>query len=289
MMAEIDTADAGLTWDVLTIRRPGLSRDLPPGKEALMWVANSSTLISGERDAVLVDTFLTIEQSQVLVDWIVASGKNLTAIYVTHGHGDHFFGLASLLERFPQARAVATPEVVAAMHEHLAPASIDGFWRRLFPGQIPDRLLVAESLVDGALELEGHQLVAVDSGRTDTAHSTCLHVPSVGLLVGGDAVYNGIHPYLGETDRQSRLEWIATLDKLDALKPLAVIAGHKIPENADDPRIIGETRQYIRDFNRLDEVTATARQLYDAMLELYPDRANPGSLWGAATIAKKQA
>jgi len=287
-MTELDTADTGLNWDVLTIRRPGLSRDLPAGKEALMWVANSSTLISGARDAVLVDTFLTIEQSQILLDWVVASGKNLTAIYITHGHGDHFFGLAPLLERFPHARAVATPEVVTAMHAHLAPASIDNFWRRLFPGQIPDRLLAADSLGDAGLELEGHKLVALDAGRTDTAQSTCLHVPSIGLLVGGDAVYNGIHPYLGETDRQSRLEWIATLDRLEALKPRAVIAGHKIPENADHPGIIGETRDYIRDFNRLDATTTTARQLYDAMLERYPDRVNPGSLWGAANIAKQQ-
>ena len=63
-MTAIETTDAGLSWDVLTIRRPGLTRDLPAGKEELMWVANSSTLIRGERDAVLVDTFLTIEQSQ---------------------------------------------------------------------------------------------------------------------------------------------------------------------------------------------------------------------------------
>ncbi len=123
------TADAGLHWDVLTIRRPGLSRELPAGKEELMWVANSSTLIYGERDAVLVDTFLTTEQSQTLLDWVSASGKNLTAIYITHGHGDHFFGLAPLLERFPQAKAIAMPEVVAAMHEHLSPASIENFWR----------------------------------------------------------------------------------------------------------------------------------------------------------------
>jgi glyoxylase-like metal-dependent hydrolase (beta-lactamase superfamily II) len=261
---------------------------LPAGKEELMWVANSSTLIHGERDAVLVDTFLTTEQSQTLVDWVVASGKNLTAVYITHGHGDHFFGLASLLERFPLAKAVATPEVVKAMQEHLAPASIENFWRRLFPGEIPDRLLAAEPLEDSGLELEGHKLVAIDTGRTDTARSTCLHVPSVGLIVGGDAVYNGIHPYLGETDTQSRLEWISTLDKLETLKPRAVIAGHKVPENDDDPRIIAETRQYIRDFNRLNEAMATARQLYDAMLELYPDRVNPGSLWGAANTAKTQ-
>jgi glyoxylase-like metal-dependent hydrolase (beta-lactamase superfamily II) len=288
MMTAIETTDAGLSWDVLTIRRPGLTRDLPAGKEELMWVANSSTLVRGERDAVLVDTFLTIEQSQTLLSWVVASGKNLTAIYVTHGHGDHFFGLAPLLERFPHARAVATPEVVKAMHEQLSPASVDDFWRRLFPGQIPDRLLVAEPLEDRELGLEGHKLAAVNAGRTDTAHSTCLHVPSIGLIVGGDAVYNGIHPFLGETDRQSRLEWISTLDKLETLNPMAVIAGHKIPENPDDPRIIGETRQYIRDFIALDEATTTARQLYDAMLDLYPDRVNPGSLWGGANAAKKQ-
>ena len=288
-MTTIATTNADLRWDVLTAKRPGLTRDLPPGKEELMWVANSATLIQGERDAILVDTLLTTEQSKILLDWVVASGKNLTAIYITHGHGDHCFGIAPLLERFPRAKAVATPEVVKAMLEHLSPAWIDNFWRRLFPGDIPDRLLVAEPLEGNDLELEGHKLVAVDAGRTDTAPSTCLHVPSIGLIVGGDVVYNGIHPFLGETDTQSRLEWIATLDRLEALKPKAIIAGHKVPENDDDPRIIAETRQYLRDFNRLNSATTTARQLYDAMLEIYPDRINPGSLWGGANTAKEKA
>ena len=286
-MSAINTTNNNLQWDVLTTKRPGLVRDLPAGKEELMWVANSSTLIYGERNAVLVDTFLETRQSQTLLDWVVASGKNLIAIYITHGHGDHFFGLASLLERFPRAKAVATPEIVRAMHEHLSPAWVE-FWRRLYPGEIPDRLLVAEPLEDNELELEGHKLVVVNAGRTDTGHSTCLHVPSIRLIVAGDAVYNGIHPYLAETDAQSRLEWISTLDKLEALKPKAVVAGHKVPGNDDHPRIIAETRQYIRDFSRLNTATTTARQLYDAMLEIYPDRANPGSLWGAANTAKKQ-
>jgi glyoxylase-like metal-dependent hydrolase (beta-lactamase superfamily II) len=148
--------------------------------------------------------------------------------------------------------------------------------------------VAAEPLNDKELELEGHKLVVVNTGKTDTVDTTSLYVPSIGLIVAGDVVYNGIHPFLGETDTQSRLEWIAALDKLAALQPKAVIAGHKLPENDDDPRSIAETRQYLLDFNHLDKATKTARELYDAMLGLYPNRANPGSLWSGANAAKKR-
>src|ERR1700726_226951 len=100
MMTATETTDARLSWDVLTIRRPGLTRDLPAGKEELMWVANSSTLIHGERDAVLGDPFPKSEQSQFLLTGVAASGKTLVAISVPHPHGDLFFGLAPLLELF---------------------------------------------------------------------------------------------------------------------------------------------------------------------------------------------
>jgi glyoxylase-like metal-dependent hydrolase (beta-lactamase superfamily II) len=287
-MKKVNAARAPLAWDVLTLKRKGFTRDVPRAKPDALWVANSSTLIWGERDAVLVDTYLTKEHAQVQADWIAASGRNLIAIYITHGHGDHFFGLAPLLEHFPRARAVALPQVVEAMRAQLSPASIDGFWRKLFPGEIADRLLVAEPLEDGRIELEGHLLLAVETGRTDTAYSTSLHVPSAGLLVAGDVVYNGIHPYLGETDTQSRLEWIAALDKLAALNAKVVVAGHKVPDNLDDPEDIERTRQYLVDFNRVDAATTTAVELYEAMLDLYPDRANPGSLWGGAQAAKRR-
>ncbi|XUJ33458.1 MBL fold metallo-hydrolase [Bradyrhizobium japonicum] len=284
-MSMIETTSTILDWDVTTVKRAGLSRDLPSGNPDLMWVANSSTLIYGERDAILVDTFLTAGQSKTLRDRVVSRERNLTTIYVTHGHGDHFFGLAPLLDCFPQAKAVAVPEVVDEMKTQLSPASLDGFWRKRFPGEIAQRLVAAEPL-EGELTLEGHELVVIDMGRTDTARSTALHVPSLDLIVAGDTVYNGIHPYLAETDTQSRLEWIAALDRLEALKPRFVVAGHKKPENDDDPRSIADTRQYLLDFNRLDQATISPRELYEAMLALHPDRADPGSLWRGANAAK---
>ena len=278
--------DGNLQWKVLTSKRPGLSRDLPPGKEDLLWVSNSSTLIYGERDAVLVDTFLTIEQSQALLNWVIASGKNLTTIYITHGHGDHFFGIGAVLNRFPEARAVATPDVVESMRRQASPEFVSSFWEARYPGQIPEHLVIAEELKGNVIQLEGHDLLVVEVGHTDTEHTTCLHVPSADLVVAGDAVYNDVHLYLAESNAKTRREWIAALDTIESLKPRTVIAGHKKPEVKDSPRIIGETRQYIRDFDRLARMTTSARELYDEMLQLYPDRANPGSLWGAARAVK---
>jgi glyoxylase-like metal-dependent hydrolase (beta-lactamase superfamily II) len=287
-MADSEGKAPPLIYKVFTATRPGLNRDVPPGKESLMWVANSATLIQGERDAVLVDTFLTVEQCNGLADAIAATGKTLRVIYVTHAHGDHFFGIKVLQDRFPNLKAVATPEVVAKMKLQITPDKLNNRWRKLFPNQIPDVVSVAEPLEGNEIDLEGHKLVVVRLGHTDTDDTTCLHVPSIGLVLSGDAVYNGIHPFLNESNRQTRPEWITTLDKIDALKPLAVVAGHKIPGNDDSPQNVEATRQYIRDFIRLNDTTKTARELYDRMLELYPDRANPGSLWSSAAAAKAE-
>src|ERR1700730_16314942 len=251
-----------LRYKVFTVTRPGLNRDVPPGKEPLMWVANSATLIYGEQDAVLVDTFLTVEQCNGLADAIVASGKTLKAIYVTHAHGDHFFGIKVLQDRFPSAKALATPAVVARMKLQITPEKLNGRWRKLFQNQISDVISIADPLQGDEIDLEGNKLVAVRVGHTDTDDTTCLHVPSIGLVAAGDAVYNGIHPFLSESNRQTRLEWIAALDKIDALKPSAVVAGHKIPGNDDSPRNVEETRRYIRDFIRLNDATTTAREFY---------------------------
>jgi glyoxylase-like metal-dependent hydrolase (beta-lactamase superfamily II) len=256
--------------------------------EQAMFQAIASTLIYGKRDAVLVDAFMTDKQANELADWVAASGKNLTTIYITHGHGDHWFGIGTLLERFPNARAVATPDVVKVMHQHASPEILEKVWKAAFPGQIPERLVIAEELKENVIELEGHELVAVELGHTDTDYTTCLNAPSIGLVVAGDAAYSDVHLYLVESNAKSRREWISALDKIESLNPHAVIASHKRPGNDDNPTIIEQTRQYIRDFDRLVETTTTAQELYEKMLELYPNRVNPGwALWSSARAVKQ--
>jgi glyoxylase-like metal-dependent hydrolase (beta-lactamase superfamily II) len=282
------TQEMALKWDVfLAPSIPAITSDLPPGQTHRPWPPISSTLILGERDAVLVDTPITVEQARALAKWVAARGKNLTTIYATHGHGDHFFGVTTVLERFPNARFVARPEVVRVMRQQASPESLTTFWNPRFPGQISSRLAIAEDLTGNVINLEGQDLVSVPLGFTDTGSTTCLHVPSIGLIVAGDAAYNGVHLHLSESpDEQKRQEWIAALDKMESLKPRAVIAGHKRVGNSDGPKILGETRRYIRDFERLAMRTATARELYDQMLKLYPDWVNPGALWTSVRAVK---
>jgi len=282
------TQNTSLRWDVfLAPSIPAITSDLPPGEKQRPWPPISSTLVSGKRDAVLVDAPITVEQARALANWVAARGKNLMTIYATHGHGDHFFGVTTVLERFPNARFVARPEVIRIMRQQVSPESLATFWNPRFPGQISSHLAIAEELAGNVINLEGHDLVSVPLGFTDTAGTTCLHVPSIGLIVAGDAAYNGVHLHLSESpDQQRRQEWIAALDKMESLKPRAVIAGHKRVGNDDSPKILGETRGYILDFERLAMQTTTARDLYDQMLKLYPDWGNPGALWTSARAVK---
>jgi glyoxylase-like metal-dependent hydrolase (beta-lactamase superfamily II) len=276
-----------LKWKLLIKKRgSSTSQGIPPGKENLLWVASTVTLIYGERDAVLVDTFLTERHSKELLDWVGESGKNLTNIYVTHAHGDHYFGLKPLIDKFPGAKPLATASNSTAIQDQIKPEFVQSFWESRFPGQLPSHLIAPQTLAGDTFYLEGEELKIVEIGHTDTAHSTALHIPSIGLVVSGDCVYNNTHLYLAECDEGACKEWLRALDKIESLQPNSVVAGHGVLDPDSSPRHIEETRRYIRDFVSSLASTSTAMELYEAMLSLYPDRVNPGSLWAAAKAAK---
>jgi glyoxylase-like metal-dependent hydrolase (beta-lactamase superfamily II) len=186
----------------------------------------TSTLIFGENDAVLVDTLTTIAEAEALANWVALHHRNLTTIYITHGHFDHFAGLSVLLQRFPEARAIATPKSVQLMRKQ---SQLMPLFRKRWPGQLPARIVLPEAYDDDFFTLEGHELRIIEQGRTDAVDTTSLHVPSIDLVVGGDVFYNQCHMYVGDTTPESRANWIAALDRLAALNPKIAVAGHKKP------------------------------------------------------------
>jgi glyoxylase-like metal-dependent hydrolase (beta-lactamase superfamily II) len=148
--------------------------------------------------------------------------------------------------------------------------AVERLARRMFPGQVATKLVAPEPYEHDTLTLEGHELRIIEQGRTDSPDSTSLYVPSIGLIVAGDVVYNQCRMYVGDTTPESRKNWIADLDRLAALNPTMVVAGHKKPGAPDSPSTIQETKRYLEDFDRLQKTSTSEHDLFDQMTELYP-------------------
>jgi glyoxylase-like metal-dependent hydrolase (beta-lactamase superfamily II) len=290
-MTSDDTAHApaDLTIEVYTTPgRPFTSAATPEGQGDLpTWSPSSATLIYGDHDAILVDTLITYDQVDALADWIDALGRRPSRIYVTHGHGDHWLGLARLIQRFPGATGLATAEVLA----QAADPAMAGYWEAIFPGEIPAAAekVLPQLLTTDTLDLEGNDLRVIRIGQADTAESTVLHVPSLAAVVTGDLAYNEVHMMTAETGEPERAQWIANLDEVAALGPTFVVAGHKKVENNNDPKIISESQQYLWDFTRIAAEETTAAGVVVRMVERYPGWENLRTLWHSArsAIARK--
>jgi glyoxylase-like metal-dependent hydrolase (beta-lactamase superfamily II) len=267
----------------VTEQIPQSARGPLPDGTTRMWSPITSTLILGTREAVLVDPPLTNAQAADVGDWIESSGRRLRQIYITHGHGDHWFGAIPLLKRFPGVVVRATEGTTRHMAGQNTPEFRADFWDKVFPGQLPSGQVDVEVVDDRGFELEGVGLVPIEVGHTDTDATTMLHVPQIGLVVAGDVVYNGVHLYLAESGGAAGIdEWLVALDVAEGLRPAAVVAGHKNPPATDGPSQIQATRQYLTDARHLLESSERAQEFYDGMIALHPNRLNPGTLWGAA-------
>lgn len=254
---------------------------LVPNGDRYMWSPQSTILVHGERDAVLVDPPFTTEQGRQVADWIRASGKNLTHVIVTHGHGDHWFTAPALAEEFG-ALVVASQGTIDLMRRQVAQRSAS--WDVLFPGQIGDTPVTAVVPRDLTVDLEGHEVRIVEVGHTDTVDTTVVHVVDLELVLAGDAIYNGVHQYLAESAGGGLESWLAAVDLVEALGPRLVVSGHKNPTLDDDAaRVIPETREYLTTARALLAESHSAVDFFHAMMKRYPDRLNPTALWMGAS------
>ena len=269
-----------LSYDVFVNDPPPQDGFLPNG-EPKRFSPMASTLIYGREDAVLTDPGLTEDQARVLGDWVAGHGRNVTDIFITHGHGDHWFAAGLLAERFG-ARVVASAGTIAQMHGNVAARPL--LWDKVYEG-IPPTPVTAVTVPDNRFTLEGHDLVIVEVGDTDSADTTVLHVPDLDLLVAGDVIYNGVHMYLAQSVVVGGFgPWRDAIDKVEALRPRHIVAGHQNKQLDDDAvRTIAETRQYLDDADELLRTQNTAVDFFNAKIERYPNHLGRTVLWAGAS------
>jgi glyoxylase-like metal-dependent hydrolase (beta-lactamase superfamily II) len=266
-----------ITYEVF-INEPAPQDGFLPNGEPKLFSPQASTLIYGNKDAVLTDPGMTADQARVLGDWVAGHGRNLTHIFVTHGHGDHWFGAGPLVQRFG-ARVVASAGTIAQMHTAVATRPL--LWDKVYPG-IPPSPVTAVTVANNRFELEGHELVIVEVGHSDSDDTSVLHVPDLDLVVAGDVIYNGVHMYLGQAVG-GLAPWRDAIDKVEALGARHIVAGHQNKELDDDAeRTITETRQYLDDADELLRTESTAVDFFNAKIERYPAHLGRTVLWAGA-------
>jgi glyoxylase-like metal-dependent hydrolase (beta-lactamase superfamily II) len=252
--------------------------------EQATWPARTSTLIAGDRDAMLVDAFLTRSEGEDLAEWVRKSGKSPSTVFITHGHGDHFFGAGPTLATFPDAQLVTlSPQVASEAGGQVGPAGM-AVWNRWFAGQFDENPAVPAALTSDELEIEGHPVHLSIAGLADGVLGAIVHVPDIATVCSGDVLYNNIHMWLWNSTPDSRAAWLASMDVVASLRPDTIITGHKDPDAPDDSaaRILDQSRRYLEDFDQAVARAGTAAEVIDAMMEKYSTYGNPYTLFAAA-------
>ena len=253
-----------------------------PGAAAIFPV--TSVLVSGEKEAILVDAQFGKSQAEQVVEKIRASGKRLTTIYISHGDPDYYFGLETLVAAFPEANVLASAPTV----EHIKATADDKlkYWGPILKSDAPSKTFVPQVLKGDSLTLEGKrlQIVGLDGPQPDRSF---VWIPSIKTVVGGVVVAENIHVWMADTQTpKSHKDWLATLDSIEKLQPATVIPGHYLGESVRSLVPVRFTAGYIKAF---DEETAKAKDsaaLIAAMKLRYPDLGEDSSLELSAKVAK---
>lgn len=229
----------------------------------------ASVIVLGERDAVLVDAQWTLSNAHRVIAEILETGRRLTTIYITHAHPDHYFGVGTIAEAFPEARVVAMPADADMINQQFfGKAEI---WEEVIGAHNVCRKTVAvEPLEVDHLELEGHRLQIIPRVMGDMKYNSMVWIPSIRTLYGSDVLFNQAHPFTCEVTAEERLQWIAEIDKIETIGAEVIIPGHQKPGMPFDASSLDFTRDYLvatdEELARTDDVAS----FYYAMAERFP-------------------
>jgi glyoxylase-like metal-dependent hydrolase (beta-lactamase superfamily II) len=250
------------------------------GKNAIFPV--TSTIIYGEKDAILVDAQFQKTYVLKLIEEIKATGKKLIMVYISHSDPDYYFGLDEIKKAFPNAKIVSTAQTA-----YLISASKDdklSVWKGQLKSDAPNEIIVPEAIAT-LPDLEGNRIEIITI-KNDPAHSF-LWIPSLKTTLGGISVdIEGSHIWMADTKNLEAIDaWITQLDKLKSLNPLKVIPSHFIDFN-ESPQNIDFTKKYLSDYKNAAAQSKSGKELTEAMIKTYPTFVGKDNLEMGAKVFK---
>ena len=251
-----------------------------PGEKSVFPV--SSEIITGDKEAVLIDAQFQRNDAEKLVEMIKAIGKKLTTVYISQSDPDYYFGLDVIHAAFPDAKIVATQATIDQIN-----ASKDGkvaFWGPQLKDNAPKSVVVPEPLKGTTFELEGHkfEVQGVDKERT------FVWIPSLKAVVGGVLVNgNNMHVWTADTQTpKSRKQWVEALNEITGLNPQVVVPGHFLPGAPKTLASVEFTRQYLLTLEKELPKAKDSAALIAAMKKHYPQLKDDSSLQLSAKVLK---
>jgi glyoxylase-like metal-dependent hydrolase (beta-lactamase superfamily II) len=229
----------------------------------------NSVIIEGTQEAMLVDAQLTKTNAERVLQELKETKKPLSIIYITHEHEDHFLGLEVFKEAYPRVRIIANSAVVDRINR-VYQEKIDK-WQKILGSAATSRVVAIEKFDGNFIEFENSKIEVLKDLQGDTDENTMLWIPGQRILIAGDVLFNNMHVYTAETDRQARGKWLNSLNKIRELKPSVVIPGHsKVGAPLDASTAVDFTENYLSAFDEELKEAKDPDSLINAMKQRFP-------------------
>lgn len=232
--------------------------------------AVNSTIVLGASEALVIDAQFTKSGANAVADRIDAAGRTLTQVFITHGHPDHYFGARTLLERFPEARVVATAETVDVITATAA-AKVEAQQGQL-GDEFPGEPVIPEVVTGSALEFEGHALRLMPGLQGDTHGITAVVIADANTVVLGDVLFSGVHAWTADSTAPSRAAWSEQLDTLATLDGITrFVPGHQSAEADQSEEALAWTKAYLAAFDAAVDGSNESGAIIREMSAAYPE------------------
>lgn len=249
-----------------------------PGADAIFAV--TSTLVYGDRDAVLVDAQFQKKYAEEVVAIVKASGKNLKYIFISHSDPDYYFGLDTIKKAFPRAKILSTAQTA-----YLISASKDAkiaVWKDKMGTDAPDKLHVPEAVTSDTLTIDG-EAIKIRQNKDDTGRSY-LWIPSLKTVLGGIPVAADGHLWMADTTTVQGIDlWIKCIEDMQSLQPEKVIPGHYIKSDMS-PSLLNFIKKYLTDYRMAVTSHTTSAGIVADMEKKYPNLSGKESLKFGAKV-----